>query len=296
MTPGDSMVISTCDIRITNRLEKAGKNGPYYMYESSVGTLVCFDKAASDKITNNQDMVWELLLAEPKAGFKYKTVKGVVGSKSSPKPAPAPAPAPARPSYGVAASGGNYVDKSSVFEAKDYRISKLSIFSSLVNLAAAKASGDAEFAKRSFDEMLLDIVSKSDMVTREFIYSAHAPEATSTIPETIAVSIPPAASAPVQQGGTTAAVSYSVPPSQTVAASPQVAVKTVSVPPVQPPAPVVPPTPAPVVYTPQVPQTNGVNQEEKAAAAGSLFGSGNQPDLEARMAARLKELTAKARK
>ena len=290
----DSFVVT--EVYITGVTRKEGKNGPYAMYETaSSGTLVCFAGDLLAKIVPSDAVLYHLSLAEPKSGFKYKAVKALIKTENKPRVVQ-PAPAPVlRPAYGVASSGGSYVDKSSVFEEKDRRISRLSIFSSLVNLAAAKAGSDPDFAKRSFDDILLDIVSKSDMVTREFIYNANAPEVTSTIPaETHVVSVPPTTvSMPAQQGGTTAAVNYSVPPSQTVAASPQVVAKAVSIPPTPTPAPVVPPTP---YQAPVQPAAPAPTEAEKQAAAGSLFGSMNQPDLEQRMAARLKELTSKARK
>ena len=282
--------ITTTEVYITGVTNKQGKNGPYALYETAVsGTLVCFVGDLLAKIVPSDTIIYHLVLADAKAGFKYKSIRALIKTENKPRmvPPPAPTPAPAvvaRPTY-----DRPYTDKTDAFEAKDLRISRLSIFSSLVNLAAAKASGDAEFAKQPFDDLILDIVDRANMVTREFIYGSTKTEMTSNLPATTQVTIPPTPASTPEQHGTQAAVTYSVPPAQTVTVSPPTTVAKVTVPPATPSAPVSPV--APVTY---VPPTGVPPTETKTAATTSLFG--NAPDLEQRMAARLKELTSRAHK
>jgi hypothetical protein len=290
MTPKNELPKSTvAGIYITSKLEKAGKNGPYYMFESSVGTLVCFDEKLGAPLDKSNEVCYTMLLQDPSPGFKYKQIKSITGSENRARPIPPPVDSPiarSRPSYG-GDSGKSYVgpDKTAVFEEKDFRISKLSIFSSIVNLMSAKAKADPEFAKREITDMVLDAVAYSNTVTKEFIYGMPKAEAMEAPPPQIPVAQAPVSSTPqtpVAPTTYTAAPVAQAPAAQTPAPAPAPA-----------PAPKPQPAPAPV-YTPPATPPAEVAQA-KAAETKALFGGGDA-DLEKRMADRLKQLTDHARR
>jgi hypothetical protein len=265
MTPKEQMPVKRVKgVYITARETLTGKRGPYWKYKSSEGALICFSAELADKITNEPDMAWELDLKESEPPYKVYQIMGVYGGvvqvRQEPKPAPQKTEAP---SY----TGAKYKDdKTAVFEEKDFRISKLSIFSSIVNLMAAKAKADPEFGKQDLSAMLLCATEFANIVTKEFIYGVPR----SAMDEPAPVDQPAAAK----------------PETTTTTSAPQYAEQKVYTP---PPAtqPAAAATPAAPPAQPQ--ETSAMGQEAK-----NLFGVNK--DLEARMAARLKALTEGAKR
>lgn len=196
------------DIMILDKMVKTSASGTTYcMFESSVGTLVCFAPAASGKLEPSDTTAYSLGLLDAKPGFKHKSIALYNGSKSVPKPVPPPPaekpnvlPGPAE--YAAQSKQRVYspTGKEAVWEEKDCRISKLSIFSSLINLTAAKVRADAEFAKKDLNSLVADATAMAYIVTQEFIYGAAKSVAYAGEPapahEPVAAPIPAPAPAP----------------------------------------------------------------------------------------------------
>lgn len=291
MTPKQSAPQTTVTgVYITRKTAKTAKTGStYYLFDSSIGSLVCFDEDLAANIEQSDEIAYSFRVSEPTGTFKWKQIRAINGQEKKPMPKPAapatPPPAPEQRSY-TPKSYGNSADKSSVFEEKDHRISKLSVFSSVVNLMAAKAKSDIDFAKKTIEDMLLDAVTYANMVTEEFIYGVPRPSipGDGSRPSPTETAVPPSPQTAAPQASTPAPV-VNEQPRTTYTPPPAVPQATQYVPPPQPAMPTPAPV-APVAVTPAPTQMQ--------AAAQKLFGAGS--DLEAKMSERLRMLESKAQR
>lgn len=316
----------TNDIYINEKLTKQASSGStYFMIESSVGTLVCFDESIADRLEKSDGVCYNLSLKDPKPGFKYKTIMYLQGSTQKQRPAPIAPPVPqaterptnASDKVGVSPQRGyekaymGPADKTHVFEEKDLRISKLSILSTVTNMMSAKLQSDPEYAKKDMGALVLEAVEYANIVTQEFIYGATKPSTSlpaSAAPQSKPVEITdePAFTDPPKDPKVQ---TYMMPAEQprpvtTTYTAPQPV--SMPTPPVAPPAPVIHSQPAPApqpavqgaapVAAPAgqngAAQPSGVVKHQEAS---KLFGSGSV-DLEARMAERLRALTSQAKR
>lgn len=262
----NEQVVEMTGVQVRTKLPKTTKtNKPYWILETSRGSMMCFTEAVAAKISVSETAAYTLNVTPPAEGYKSYVVKGVSGVAEVARPAAAPAQAQtSRPPEQKSWGGGTMMTGDL---ARDTRISKLSVFAAIAQIQAAKIRVNADYATASTAAVLAECITLTEAVLQELIYPvpAQAPANAEIQKE-----------APWTGGSATyTAPAATPPPAQQSAAMPPATPRPETTQPATPPTP-----PAPV-------QT----AEDKQAQAKKLFGV--KSDLEAKMADRVNKMLSK---
>lgn len=286
----DEPVVEISDVQIRTKIPKKTKTSKdYWIFESSKGSLMCFDASTASKLNPSETALYTLKCTDyaPDGAHKnYTVVKNglvkVTEGAARPITASGPAQGPwgndraAYPSAGTGMNGDM---------ARDTRISKLSVFTAIIQLQTAKMKVDPEYAKLSTVVLACDAIDLTNAVVAELIYP-DAPKAAAPAPAAPAAQEPISDEPPFKQPAQPAAQPASQPASQQMP----------PVTPAQPPqtAPVYIPPPVQVATPPQTPSVPPVMMQapaDKQAQAKALFGV--KTDMESAMAARVAKMLGK---
>ena len=295
----DEEAVELSDVHVKTKLPKKAKTGKdYWLYETNKGTVMCFEPSVAAKVNPSDTMGYTLSVVPPGEGFKNGILKAMIkmtehvpaGGQSAPSAAPVgQAPYTPRPAGGGGSFGAMGRDMST-----DIRISKLSVFSSISAIQAAKIKVDPDMAKASTAAILCETMDLTKAVLAELMY-----------PELQPVNgLPSAAQAPAAAQPVSDEPPFKAPAQPAAQPAGQPAAST-AMPPVTPkPAPAAPvqqvytpPQPAQVAtphVAPAVPPVMMQSPADKAEQAKVLFGTkGNmEADMAARVARMLKKPTA----
>ena len=276
------------DVQIRTKIPKKTKTQKdFWIFESSKGSLMCFDPSTAAKLNPSETALYTLNCEDyaPNGEHKNYTVvkNGLIKvTEGAARPAPAPSGPAQGPWTAPQRSGGPGSGMNGDL-ARDTRISKLSIFAAIVQIQVAKMAVDPVYAACSTAVLACDAIDLTNAVVAELIYPENAAKPATT-PAPAATNGPVSDEPPFKQPAQPAAQPASQPASQ-------------QMPPVTPPAPAQPayvPPPVQVATTPQPPAQPPVMMQapaDKQAQAKALFGV--KTDMESAMAARVAKMLGK---
>jgi hypothetical protein len=276
------------DVQIRTKIPKKTKTQKdFWIFETSKGSMMCFDPSTAAKVNPSETALYNLLCEDyaPNGEHKNYTIQknGLLKvTEGAPRPV-TPASGPAQGPWTAPRSGGPGSGMNGDL-ARDTRISKLSVFTAIIQLQTAKMKVDPEYAKLSTAVLACDAIDLTNAVVAELIYPENAAKPAAA-PAAAAETGPISDEPPFKQPAQPAAQPASQPASQ-------------QMPPVTPPpAPAQPayiPPPVQVATPPQPPAQPPVMMQapaDKQAQAKALFGV--KTDMESAMAARVAKMLGK---
>lgn len=118
---------SLANVVVNSKREKTTKKGkPYWILETNKGSMMVFEAGTAASITEQPGIAYELLVSPYDQQFKSRTVKKVIGTMAAPVEHVEERHVP---------SDDTHID------AKDVRITKLSLLSTAANIVAQTTNG-----------------------------------------------------------------------------------------------------------------------------------------------------------